>query len=205
MKTTVIAVIMTACLLFLGYTFSLKKQLERYKEQYGIEVNNRKAFELEKNIADSTLRMYKISMKDLEYSNDSIMKALYKTKQDLKIKDKKITQLQYSLATINRKDTLIFRDTLFRDRSIKIDTTVGDSWFNTNIHLEYPSTIAVSPSAKSEKYVIMHTEKHIQGVPSKLFFVRWFQKKEISVDIHVKENNPYIHSDVDRFIEVIKP
>lgn len=204
-KAILAAVVATACILFLGYTFSLKKQLENYKEKYGIEVNNRKALEQEKDTADSTLRMYKYTMRDLEYSRDSVIQALYKMKQDLKIKDKKVTQLQYALSTMERRDTVVFRDTLFRDKSVKIDTTIGDQWFKTAIHLEYPSTLTVSPSAKSEKYVIMHAEKHIQGTPSKVFFIRWFQKKEVSIDIHIKENNPYIHSDVNRFIEVVKP
>ena len=155
------------------------------------------------SLADNT-QLLKLTINEISTSNDSLLKEINKVKKQLKIKDKNITQLQYMLSTAERVDSVIVRDTLFASPDIKIDTTIGDEWMHTRLRLEYPSSIVVSPYVKSEKVIIMNEVKRTVNKPSKIFFVRWFQKKYTTVDIGVVEKNPYIHSEKNRFIEIIK-
>ena len=54
-------------------------------------------------------------------------------RRELKIKDKDLKQMQYLLSIAQKTDTIVFRDTLFRDRNLQIDTLLGDSWYNIKL------------------------------------------------------------------------
>ena len=82
-----------------------------------------------------------------------------------------------------------------------LDTTVGDKWVSTRLELAYPSTIVVTPTVTSEKEVYIYTNREIAGVPSKCFFIRWFQKRHTVTKVVVNEENPYIISEQNVFIK----
>ena len=184
--------------------FVLNSRLKKYKQSYNTEYTNRKALESERDSLSENTELLKYSVKDIKSSNDSLTKALYAANKKLKLKDKSLKQMQYMLSTATRTDSLIYRDTLFMHESIHIDTTLGNEWVQTRLVLEYPSTIKVSPRVVSEKMVFMNEVKKIDGKPSKIFFVRWFQKKYRTVEVDIIENNPYIINDRSKFIEIIK-
>ena len=56
-------------------------------------------------------------------------------------------------------DTITLKDTLFRDPQLKLDTIVGDKWFKTNLHLEFPSTIALKPEIELERYTFINGKR----------------------------------------------
>lgn len=203
-KVYLIGLVALIILALSGYSWFTTKRIREYNAKYTTELANRKALEAENDSLSSNSELLKLSMYDIKTSNDSLMREIYKAKKELKIKDKNITQLQYMLSEAKRADTLIVRDTLFASPDIKIDTTIGDRWMNTRLKLEYPSTIEVYPSVVSEKYVIMNEVKRTIDKPSRIFFIRWFQKKYTTVDIGIVERNPWIHSTQNRFIEVVK-
>lgn len=183
---------------------SLSKQVKVYKGAYATELNNKRALESEiDSLADNT-ELLKYTVKDIKAAKDSIALKLYKVNKELKHKDKSIKQLQYLLSSAEKTDSVVFRDTLFISRDIQVDTMIGDEWINTRLQLEYPSTIKITPQVKSEKMVFMNEVKKIDGVPSKIFFIRWFQKKYKTIEVDVIENNPYIVNDRSKFIEIIK-
>ena len=203
-KTYIIIGCLAVVFILLGSVCFLQSQLKKYKQQYNTEYSNRKALESERDSLSENTELLKYSVQDIKSSNDSLTKALYAANKKLKLKDKSLKQMQYMLSTATRTDSLIYRDTLFMNKSIHIDTTLGNEWVQTRLILEYPSTIKVSPTVVSEKMVFMNEVKKIDGKPSKIFFVRWFQKKYRTVEVDVIENNPYIINDRSKFIEIIK-
>ena len=129
---------------------------------------------------------------------------MLETAKQLKIKEKNIQYLQYHTATITKTDTITIKgDTIFKEKMLPIDTLIGDNWYTTKLKLEYPSTIIVSPSFNSEKEVIVSKKKEYINKPSKIFFIRWFQKKREVITVDVIENNPYIKEYQNKFIKVV--
>lgn len=200
--------IVTAIILLIAaltaFSYNSYKKLKEYKAKYTTELSNRRALEAENDSITTTSELLKYKIDDISSSRDSIFQEMYKVKKELKIKDKNIKQLQYLLSTAERVDSVVVRDTLFASPDVKIDTTIGDKWISTRLKLEYPSTIVVNPSVRSEKYIVMNEVKKTIKKPSKIFFIRWFQKKYTTVDIEVVEKNPYITTEQNRFVEIIK-
>ena len=102
------------------------------------------------------------------------------------------------------KDTIILKDTVFKDEGIDIDTLLSDEWYSINVGLRYPSSITVTPKFKSEKAVIVSAKKETVNPPKRFFLFRWFQKKHIVLHVNVIERNPYIEDQDNRYVEIVK-
>jgi hypothetical protein len=146
---------------------------------------------------------FQLTVDQLKYFNDSIMKALDDTRKELGVKDKNLKALQHISSVFTRTDTIYHKDTLFRD-PIDIDTLLTDGWYSLRLGLKYPSMIAVKPYFKSEKHIIVSSKKETVNPPKKFFLFRWLQKKHRVVHIDVIEKNPYVECDNSRYIEIIK-
>lgn len=177
--------------------------LQKYKALYNRELVNVEAYDRLHSDTQEQIREFKMTMDELKASKDSINKKLIKTLDSLKIKDKKVEYLQYNTSVIHKTDTIVVQDTIFR-KLVDIDTIVGDSWYNIKLGLKYPSTIITEPTFRSEKQVIISTKKEYNKKPSKIFFIRWFQKKHNVVTVDIVEGNPYIENKENRFIKVVK-
>ena len=112
--------------------------------------------------------------------------------------------LQYISSRSDKVDTIIFRDTIFKEKDFKIDTVVSDKWYKLNLNLEYPNKIIANPSFSSEKYIIISTKKESIDPPKKCWLLRLFQKKHTVVEVNVIEESPYIKNKQQRFIEIVK-
>lgn len=198
-----ILALVTALLIVITYAMSLKNSALKYKRAYNVECSNNRALKSEVDSLYNNTELLKYSIKDIKYSNDSLVRELYDANKKLKHKDRNIKQLQYLLSSAERTDSVILRDTILC-KDIQIDTTIGDEWIKTRLQIEYPSTIKVTPKVKSEKMVFMNEVRKIDGKPSKVFFIRWFQKRYTTVEVDIIENNPYIVNDRSKFIEIIK-
>ena len=182
-------------------------ELEKYKGLYDKELTNVKAYENENAGLNGEIRQYKRTMEDMRMSADSINQKLLDEIDRLKIKDKNVQYLQYTTEVIHKTDTIRIKgDTIFQEKMITnpIDTIIGDQWYALDLKLRYPSTIVATPTFNSEKYVVIHTKKEYIKKPSKIFFIRWFQKKRQVVQVDVIEKNPYIENKQQRFIEITK-
>jgi hypothetical protein len=62
----------------------------------------------------------------------------------------------------------------------------------------------VNPEITSEKLIYYTIEKETIEAPKKCWLARLFQKKHRVLKVQVKELNPYITEDKNRFIEIIK-
>lgn len=149
-------------------------------------------------------RAFKLTIDQLQYFNDFIIRELNETRESLKIKDSKLKSLQYMSSTFTKYDTLIIKDTLFKDPLVQVDTVLSDEWYSVRIGLKYPSTVTVNPMFKSVKHVIVSSRRETVNPPKKFFLFRWFQKKHTVLNIDVVEKNPYIKEQNNRYIEIIK-
>lgn len=186
------------------YVGALMKKNSVLTAQLDIARANEKAYIISNSQLKERERVFKMSIEQLEYMSDSLTKKIDAVRKELKIKDKNLKQMQYLLSEAQRRDTIVFRDTLFRDPVIKIDTLVGDEWYQMKLGLRYPSTIITSPKFISEKFVMINYKKETVNPPKKFFLARWFQKRHKVVEVEVVEKNPYIENKQQRFIEIIK-
>ena len=185
-------------------TVFLYRQNNVLQDKLSISVSNEKAYADENSILKDKNRVFQFTVDQLEYYNDSLLTKMNDVRKELQIKDRDLKQMQYLLSEAQKKDTVIFRDTLFRDPLIKVDTLLGDRWYQMKLGLRYPSTIITEPKFISEKYIIMDYRKETIEPPKKCFLARWFQKKHKVVEVEVVEKNPYIVNKQQRFIEIVK-
>ena len=192
--------------LFAVSTFNiiLYNRNQNLKEEISILMSNQKTFIAENSSLKNENRVFKFTIEQLNYYNDSILEKMNDVRKELKIKDKNLKQMQYLLSEATKKDTIVFRDTLFREHSLNIDTLIGDKWYNIRLGLKYPNLITASPTFISEKYIIVNKKKETINPPKKFFLFRWFQKKHWVMEVNIKEKSPYIREVDNKFVEIIE-
>lgn len=202
MKLNLFKVLFIVSLLGIGvYIWNERQDL---KKEVCTLRNNQKAFIAENSSLKNESRTFKFTIEQLNYYNDSILQKMNNVRKELKIKDKNIKQLQYLLSVSTKKDTVLFTDTIFRDKSLALDTVIGDKWYNIRLGLKYPNLIYTEPTFTSEKYIIVNKKKETVNPPKKFFLFRWFQKKHWVMEVHIKEKNPYIKETNNKFVEIIE-
>lgn len=195
-------IVLVSLLAISTYTFYNKNQ--SLKEELSVLMSNQKAFISENSSLKEESRMFKFTVEQLNYYNDSILQKMNEVRKELNVKDKDLKQMQYLLSEATKKDTIVFRDTLFKEPTLDIDTLIGDKWYNIRLGLKYPNLITTNPTFISEKYIIVNKKKETINPPKKFFLFRWFQKKHTILEVNVVERNPYIENKNNRFIEIIK-
>lgn len=185
-------------------SYILYTKNQRLQEELSVSVSNEKAFIAENSSLKNENRVFKFTVEQLNYYNDFILEKMNNVRKELKIKDDNLKQMQYLLSEATKKDTIVFRDTLFREPTLDIDTLVGDKWYQMKLGLKYPSTITTDPKFVSEKYIMVNYKKETINPPKKCWLLRLFQKKHTILEVNVIEKNPYIENKNSKFIEVIK-
>ena len=193
--------ILIGCLIALCiWLFTQNAQKDQEIAQWA---NNYKTLNISKINSDSESFVYKFKVDQLNYYTDDLIKRMDSLRKELKIKDKEIESMYYLKQNISKKDTICFKDTIFIE-NLKLDTVLGDEWYQLHIDLEYPNTICVAPDFKSETYINTFSKKETIDKPKKFFLFRLFQKKHIITKVIVNEKNPYINTEEKVFIEIIK-
>lgn len=185
-------------------TYTLYNRNQDLKEEISVSISNQKAFIAENSSLKEENRVFKFTVEQLNYYNDSILQKMNDVRKELKIKDKNLKQMQYLLSEATKKDTIVFRDTLFREPTLDIDTLIGDKWYNIRLGLKYPNLITTNPTFISEKYIIVNKKKETINPPKKFFLFRWFQRKHWVMEVNIKEKNPYIKEVNNKFVEIIE-
>lgn len=191
-------------LILVGAVAYLSYQNKQLTTKYETSIENIKAYDAQLSGLKDNNRVFKLTIDQLNYSNDSIINRMKEVQKELGIKDKRLQQLQYEASHAQRTDIIILKDTLFRDPQLRLDTIVGDKWFKTNLHLEFPSTIALKPEIELERYTFINGKRETVNPPKKFFLFRWFQKKHTVVEVNVREMNPYVKNKTQRFIQIIE-
>lgn len=178
----------------------LSWKVKQLNEDVSVYDNNFKALNLENDRLNKETIAYKFDIQQLEYINDSIIKDLNNTRRELGIKDKQLKQMQSIKTEIITKDSIFFRDTIFKDNLVKLDTLLGDDWYKIKLQLEYPNKIGIQANYKSDLNVFAHSSKEIIGTPKKCFIGRWFQKKHKVIRVDVIDKNPHAIITEKKFI-----
>lgn len=159
--------ILLGLFLLVGFiSYFLLKKIQNQQTDFSNLYNNFDALKFENQELHSKTRVYKLTIEDLLYIQDSITIKLMNTKDSLKIKDDKIKSLQYYLEIFSKKDTLIFKDTIFIPKLNK-DTTIRHPYYTLGLHLEYPNIIIIEPCIINEKEIFIHNEKVTIKPPKK--------------------------------------
>lgn len=187
-----------------GVTYIQYNNVKELKTELSISKSNEKAFIAENNGLKEENLAFKFTIDQLNYFNDSLTTKMNEVRKELKIKDRDLKQMQYLLSVAQKTDTLRLKDTIFVDKSLQIDTLLGDEWYNIRLGLQYPNLITTTPTFVSEKYIIVGSRKETINPPKKCAIARWFQKKHKVVEVEIVEKNPYIENKQQRFIEIIE-
>jgi uncharacterized lipoprotein YehR (DUF1307 family) len=196
-----------AVIVFLAIIMTIQVQRTKdLEEKWKQAEANLKAYDSQLSVEKEKNVAYQLSINQLEYFQDSVLKALDETRKELKIKDKNLKALQAVQSSFKKKDTIriVQVDTLFKEPDLAIDTLIGDKWYSVELGLRYPSTIAVAPSFTSEKHIVVSTKKETVEPPKKFFIVRWFQRKHTVLSVDVVEKNPYVEGESSKYIEILK-
>lgn len=181
----------------------LYNKYQKLNTKYQTSIENIKAFDAELSGLKDDTRAYRLSIQQLNYFNDSITKKMNEVRKELGIKDSKIKQMQYKLSHVEKTDSIVLPDTIFVN-SFKLDTIIGDEWYKNHITMKYPNYIKFTPKFKLESFLFVDAKKETVEPPKKFFLLRWFQKKHTILNITIKENNPYVETDRQKFIEIIE-
>ena len=171
---------------------------------------NLKAYIALNDTLRSTNRMFEFKASQLNYINDSLVNQMNTIRKNIGVKDKNLKGLGYIKSTVRIHDTVFVNRIRDGDKTLSIDTVINKKWYQIEIDYkgsrcsECKDTLIVSPKVSSEKYVVISTSKEYVDAPKRWWLQRIFQKKEEVVDVKVVETNPYIYSDHERFIKVIK-
>ena len=184
--------------------YTLYRNNKKLKNELSTAVLNEKAFIAENDNLKNQNIAFQFTIEQLEYINDSLLTKINDVRKELKIKDKDIKQMQYLLSEAQKIDTIIFKDTIFTNPSINIDTLLINDWYQMDLKLKYPNVIITEPKFISEKYIIVNYKKETIDPPKKCAIARWFQKKHKVVEVNIVEKSPYIENKQQKFIEIIK-
>ena len=171
---------------------------------------NLKAYIALNDTLKSTNRMFEFKASQLNYINDSLVNQMNTIRKNIGVKDKNLKGLGYIKSTVRIHDTLFVNRIRDGDKTLSIDTVINKKWYQIEIDYkgsrcsECKDTLIVSPKVSSEKYVVISTSKEYVDAPKKFWIQRIFQKKNEVIDVKVVETNPYIYSNENRFVKVIK-
>lgn len=179
-------------------------EIKNLNTKYEIASVNIKAYDNQLSTEGSKNTALQLTIAQLEYFKDSILVELNNTREKLKVKDSNLKSLHQVASSFSKADTIVMKDTIYKDPSLAIDTLIGDAWYSVKVGLRYPSTVTIKPEFKSDKHIIVYTKKETVNPPKKFFLLRWFQKKHLVINVDVVENNPYVTDESSKYIEIIQ-
>lgn len=185
-------------------SFLLFKNNQRLRKDLDIHRQNIETLLHTRDTLEISNRALLISAELLNDSNDSLIKELNNIRKDIRIKDKEIESLHKINSIGTKIDSVIIRDTLFKDKSVKIDTTLKDKWGSIHLKLEYPSFIKVESTMTSDLSVFTYNRRETIKKPKKTKLGRLFQKKRKVLEVEVVESNPNIIVKQSKYIKIIK-
>jgi hypothetical protein len=160
------------------------------RKDIGVYDNNFKALTLERDSIKKEAIAYKFSVEQLEYLNDSIIDNLNDMRVKLNIKENQLLQMQNIKTEVTIRDSVFFKDTVFKTSFVKIDTIISDNWHSLAISLN-KNKLNIETKYKSDLCVFAKNSREILGTPKKCAVGRWFQKKHNVIRVEVIDRNPY--------------
>lgn len=181
---------------------ALSARINYLNQELDLATNNVKAYASENSKLKNRNLVFELTLEQMEYYNDSLLHQMKKVANDNGIKDKQIRSLQYQLEHFYKRDTLIIRDTIFKDPTFHLDTCIQDKWSKTQLALKYPGNIGIKNTYYNNKYIIV--DSHKEPIKERKWFLpRWFTRKHIVAEITVVDENPYVSTPKQRFVQII--
>lgn len=199
--TWIIGIVIT--LLVVGGITYLCSELSKYKELYNKELTNVKAYQSENNNLKNQSIAHLMTIDQLISSRDSTDIALKEALKKLNIKPKNVVSAGSVTSNMEKRDSIFLRDTMFI-KNLELDTLIGDKWYKAQVGLHYPSRIDLAVSVQSVKHIVVHNRRETVNPPKKFWLFRLFQRKHTIQEVIVDEENPYIESGSQRFINIVK-
>jgi len=195
-----------ALIVLLAIIGAMWQQVEYANQRWETAEANVKAYSISLSKEGEKNMTLQLTIDQLGYFKDSVLRELDNTRKELKVKDKNLKALQQVKSTFSKIDTIKITqiDTLFREPSISVDTLLGDEWYSLRLGLKYPSMVVVQPCFKSEKHIIVSSKKETVNPPKKFFLLRWFQRRHYVIHIDVVEKNPYVDNESSRYVEILR-
>jgi len=184
------------------WTAWISGENKRLEELYKISQNNVIAYSMENDTLKNENGIFKLTIDELKNSKDSTIQLINKLRKEAGIKDKRIKDLEYIVSQSRRNDTITLKDTVFVE-DLELDTVIADKHSRLELKLKYPNIIEVDRSFTNEFVIINHLKKEFASEPSKVFFIRWFQKKIDVLTTTIKDLNPYSTIKQYKQIEII--
>ena len=179
-------------------------RIQELTVKYEVAMANIKTYDNQLGQYKEQNAAYQMTIGQLNSYQDSILRELDETRKKLKIKDKDLQSVHYVYSEFIKRDTLILKDTIFRDKAFALDTILGDKWYSVELGLKYPSRISVNPCFRSEKHIVVSTKKETVNPPKKFWLFRLFQKKHRVLKVNVVEQNPYVEAEQSEYIQIVK-
>lgn len=196
----ILIIIISALVLILTIVL-MQMRINALNETIDTQSANIKAYECELDTQNSNAMLYKFTIAQMQNSRDTLMHHLDSIRHELKIKDKRLKSMSYVQSTLTKYDTIYINQTLWQTH--QLDTVIGDAWFNTHININ-DTLMNVDSKFTSKLSVFTSTKRETVNPPSKIFFIRWFQRKHNVITIDVVEENPHVTIEKQKFVEIIK-
>lgn len=180
------------------------KVIHTQREKISNLTTNINAYALENSKNKTNYTAFKMTIDDLQLSNDTLMHKLDSMRKQLKIKDKQLKNILYTKTIIHDTITNIVNSEIF-----KKDTFCLTFISNPNTKITFcrkDSIVTCIPDIENEYYVI--TSKKKEYVNQHKTFIRRLLKfdfrKHIILKIDVVNTNPDIKIKTNRFVEIIE-
>ena len=208
MKKYFYSAISIVILILIGALIYQHYSLKDYKAKYEVARSNNIAYECNLKKEKGKSAMYYSSLQDLKNSNDSLLQVSRELQKKENIKPKNTDYIGYSISNVHKVDTVYLPNdsnkvSIIRD-SVDIDTILENKWYKLRVNVKSPNRLIIAPEFKSERHIIIYTKKEYKNKRSKIFFVRWFQKKINVAYITLEEKNPYIDVKQQKLVKIIK-
>jgi len=174
------------------------------EDDYERAVANAKAYESSCSSLRGENYVLQLTAAQLQWSKDSVVQAMDSVRKAMGIKAKDLKAAGQVKSVVGKTDTVVFRDTIFRDKAFRADTVISDGWYTLVLGLRYPDSIVVRPKFRSEKYIMVRTRKETVDPPKKCWLLRLFQKKHRVAVVDITEKSPYAEEQECRYVEIVK-
>ncbi len=200
-KTYLIGIAFALAIAGASYGWLEHKAYVDKQAEYSVEVNNTKAQQAQTKIWEdrygqehSRTIQFKESLDEFKTSKDSITMSLIQLAKINKINIKNLQQASRTTFTV---DTTILRHV----KAIQGDTTIDFSDKDITNIFTYKEGVASSRVAlKDSASTFLTTHRETIDPPKKLFFLRWFQKKQTIIQAEVIHSNHLIKPTSQKFI-----
>ena len=204
MKDKLILILFAVIVIVCGFGIFEAFRAKNARADYSVAVQNIKAYESQFDSLNEQNKVFQFTIEQLQYTNDSSLKQLDSVRKQLKIKDNKIKQMGKIKEYVYVNDSVVIRDTVFRYKDFVMDTCMGDKWYQTCLHLEYPNKISSETSVNTDQSVFLHVTRETINPPCKTWLGRLFQRKHDVYNVTVKEQNPYVSVKENKFVIINK-